>query len=279
MDVLLDKFAAAFNLADDPRIIYSLAAAVLLALVSVVSGVGRLDAVSLFRPAVLLRVCVAVAAAFALVVLAQALPPDLQALYPYVTGLALLPLYVVALAYGPSAGLVAGALFSAATAVGPYPGWGEAILILQLLVLGWLAMSPSPRSLRWAGPFNALLAHTLAAGTAGVAFLTWRDGNVTASSMLAEQATTVTALLLPLVLLLAFGPGFYARFFPHSRIAPRISRPTEPEIRVHETLHLAKEPRARTAVATLDLPALDRSGLRRRRRLVEPMLHHEDPNG
>ncbi len=278
MNALLHNLAEAFGLGTDPRITYSLAAALLLALVSLLNGLFRLDLLALFRPATLLRLCVAVGLAFAMVVAAHALPADQARLVPYALALALLPLHLVALGYGPSAGLAAGVLFSAATADGAYPGYAEASLVLELVVLGWLAMSPSPRSVRWAGPLNAALAHVLAAGTAGVAYLTWRDGDVTLSSLLSEQVATVPALLLPWLLLMAFGPTFYGGYLPRSRIAPGKTEVAEPSS-VHVKNTLTMPQRARTGVTTLELPALDRPLARHRHGLAEPALHHEDPNG
>jgi len=167
---LLNITAGWLELGDDPLLVYSLAAAALLAFVSLVSAVGRLDFAALLRPRALVALCCAVLLAFAGVALAELAltDPELEGL---ALGAARFPLYVVALAFGPTVGLAAGALFAAATAVGPFPGWSEAILCLELLVLGWLAIYPSPRAVRWAGPLDALLAHVFTAGTAGVAFL------------------------------------------------------------------------------------------------------------
>lgn len=280
MDVI-SYLADTFGLGTDPRINYSLAAALLVALVSLSNGLFRLDFLPLFRPAVLLRVCGAVALAFGAVALSHALPATQYQAAPYLFATSLLPLLLIALAYGPSAGLVAGVLFSAAAAGGAYPSWSEALLVLELMVLGWLAMSPSPRKVRWAGTFNAALAHLLAAGTAGVAFLTWRDGDVTVSSLLAEQVAALPALLLPWVLLLLFGPQFYRRFMPYSRIAQPAARVQndEPATTVQLKSTLTMPPRARTGVTTLEIPALDKDGGRRRSNLAEPALSHEDPNG
>ena len=63
MATLLDTAATWLRLGDDPRILYSLAAAALLAFVSFVSGLGRLDLAPLFRPPILLRLLAAVAVA------------------------------------------------------------------------------------------------------------------------------------------------------------------------------------------------------------------------
>src|SRR5690606_18378845 len=217
MTELLDIPAMWPELGDDPLLLYSLAAALLLAAVSLVSGLGRLDLAVLWRPRLLLLFGAAVAAAFVLVVVAEGAGPTLHGV---LVGAARFPLYLMALAYGPTVGLLAGVLFAAATAAGPLPGWSEAILGLELLVLGWLAIYPSPRAARWSGPVDALVAHLLAAGTAGVAFLTWRDGGATLAASVAEQRALAPGLFVAWVLLALVGPAAYRRAFPHSRIAP-----------------------------------------------------------
>ncbi len=216
---LLSMTASWLDLGDDPLLVYSLAAAALLAFVSLVSGLGRLDLAALLRPLVLLRLCAAVGVAFALVATSELLLTD-PGQRGLLQGAARFPLYLMALAYGPTVGLAAGALFAAATAVGPFPGWREAILCLELVVLGWLAIYPSPRSARWAGPLGAALAHLFAAGTAGVAFLAWRDGDVTLAALLAEQRAELPGLLVAWLLLALASPRLYATAFPGSRIAP-----------------------------------------------------------
>lgn len=209
----------------DPVLAYSLLAAALLAAVSLVTAWLRLDLVALFRPRILLRVAGCVVLAFAMhtgVSQAAALgAPDglVQLLLP----LYRLPLYLVTLAYGPSVGLFTAVLYAAFQASGPMPGWNEVLLGLELVVLGWLAIYPSPRTDRWAGPFNALLAYALAWGTGGLALLEARSGAVTASGVWQQHASDAAGLLLLVVLLSAFGPGVYQRWFPNSRIAPRPS--------------------------------------------------------
>lgn len=218
MTQLFDIPAAWLEFGDDPLLLYSLAAAALLASVSLVSGLGRMDLAVLWRPRQLLLLCGAVAAAFLLVVAAENAEPGLNGA---LVGVARFPLYLMALAYGPSVGLLAGVLFAAATASGPLPGWSEAILGLELLVLGWLAIYPSPRTARWAGPFDAVVAYVLTAGTAGLAFLAWRDGGAGFLAVLSEQRALLPGLLIAWALLALVGPETYRRRLPHSRIAPR----------------------------------------------------------
>lgn len=279
MDVFLNNLAATLGLGEDPRIVYSLAAAALLALVSLVSGLGRLDAAVLLRPGTLLRFCAGVLLAATLTLLAQAWFSGALAV-GLAAGLALVPLYLLALAYGPTVGLLAGALFAAATAAGRYPGWPEAILALELTVLGWLAISPSPRRTRWAGPVGAALAHALTLGTAGVAYAVWRGGQVNLAGLLAEQAPVLPGLVAAWALLALFGPGFYERRLPASRIAPRPVQAQRGATPVAlDSENLGAPAKSRTMNPTLGAPSLERDRRPQHRRLVEHGWHSEDPNG
>lgn len=285
MDVLLQNLATTVGLGEDPRVVYSLAAAALLALVSLLSGLGRLDVAALFRPANLLLVGLGVLLAFGLVVLTERWPvlatgeSGLTASLGF--GLARVPLYLLALAFGPSVGLVAGVLFSAATAIGPYPGWSEAILVLELVILGWLAISPSPRRSRWAGPAGAAGAYVLALGTAGVAFEVWRTGELNLAALLAAQGRALPGLVAAWLALAAFGPELYERYMPGSRIRPLADRGRrhghQPEADQGTPAPAARA--ARTTTPTLEVPALERRERPQGRRLVEHVWHNEDPNG
>ncbi|HKI59187.1 MAG TPA: hypothetical protein VKA00_08235 [Trueperaceae bacterium] len=209
-------------LTQDPVLAYCLLAAALLALVSVGTGLLRGDLAVLFRPGLLLRVVTAVVLAFALwlgaALLQRHLPagPALEAL----AGLSRFPLYLVTLAYGPGVGLVAGALFAGLQAGGGVPGLTGAVLVLELVVLGWLAIYPSPRNRRWAGPFDAVLAYALTWGTAGLALLESRQGAVTPAGLWAQHQHVLLGVALSALLLALVSPGAYRRAFPGSRIAP-----------------------------------------------------------
>ncbi|MFA5550417.1 MAG: hypothetical protein WDA03_02265 [Trueperaceae bacterium] len=275
MFAFLNNLAASIGVGDDPRVVYSLAAAALLALVSLFSGLGRLDFLALGRPAVLLRVGGGVAAAFLLVALTSTQLEPGSTPHALASGLARLPLYLLALGYGPSLGLLAGALFAAAPATGLYPGWPEALLILELTVLGWLAISPSPRRRRWAGPVNLLLAHLLTLGTAGVALSVLTTEPFTLQALLAGQLPALPGLALTMLALPLFGPAFYRDHLPGSRIGAVIA----PEPRRVAPVAVRSDGRSvRTATPTIEFPVLEREG-RERRRLVEPALSSDDPNG
>lgn len=247
-------------LANDPVLLYCLAAAALLAIVSLSSGFRRADALALQNQRILVRVLGAVALAFVLRVLAEGalaaeLPAPAAALLP---ALHRFPLYLVALAYGPTTGLLTGVLFAAFASSTLLPGAAEAVLALELAVLGWLAIYPSPRTTRWAGPLNAGLAYLLAWGTGGIAMLAVAGGDITLTRVINEHLPLAPSLGLVLLLLLVVGPRAYAKAFPHSRIAeirpPRPapalvdSRESVPltaakPLRVLDTLEFGAEPR------------------------------------
>jgi len=265
----------------DPVLAYSLLAAALLAVVSLVTGLARLDVLALVRPRTLLRVAGAVAVAFLMTLLASVLAGTgaPQPITGMVAGSARFPLYLVTLAYGPSAGLLAGALFAGFAAGTHLPGWPEAIVTLELVVLGWLAIYPSPRSSRWSGPFDAVLAYALAWGTAGLALQEATLGTVTAAGVLAQHrgawaGVAVSALLLALV-----RPETYSRAFPFSRIAPPAAAPADaapPGLELTPSPAARHEPplpeRAARRSPTLTHPELPRAVARgRRRRELEPL--------
>src|SRR5680860_60625 len=246
------------QLAGDPVLLYSLAAALLLAAVSLSSGLVRADAAALANPRILVRVLGAVALAFVLRMLAESwpqaqLPPLLAEVLP---GLHRFPLYLVALAYGPTTGLLAGALFAAFASSALLPGAPEAVLTLELTVLGWLAIYPSPRATRWAGPLNGALAYLLAWGTAGITLFASSGATVTFAALVDEHRALLPGLGAALVLLAMVGPTAYRRAFPRSRIAdgavvrraaPLARRPTNAPralpVRELDTVELTLEPR------------------------------------
>ena len=210
----------------DPFLFYTLVAAAFLAVVSLGSGWARRDFLAVARPQGLLHVSVAVVAAFLVVLLADTLQPltpvTASGWLETLRGLSRFPLYVVTLAYGPSAGLLAAGLFAAFATSSTLPGPPEAVLALELVVLGWFALAPSPRTVRWAGPLGAVLAYFLAWSTGGAALLQARSGDgATLAAHLGYHQTEVSGVLLSMALLFAVGPGVYRKFFPHSRIAPK----------------------------------------------------------
>ena len=183
-------------------------------------------------------------------------------------GLARFPLYLVTLAYGPSIGVVTAALFAGFEASSLLPGWPEAILALELAVLGWLAIYPSPRQHRLAGPFNALLAFALAWGTGGLALLEARAGDVTAAGLWQLVRNDVPGVVASAVLLALIPPSAYRTLFPASRIAPRVERAVAARSLV---LTVVEERPAREDVS-LTRPEMPRALPRRpRQRTLDPL--------
>lgn len=254
----------------DPVLFYSACAALILVLVSLGTGLARGDVLVLAKPKVALRVLGAVALGFLLQALAQRLtgasPPWVAAA---ANGVAAVPVLVVTLAYGPSIGLLTGALFAPAVARGAFPGLHEAFLTLELVILGWLAIYPSPRTARWAGPLNALVAGALTWGTAGTALLAFSGQAIQLQDLLAMSGSVSAETVATVALLFAVGPAAYARLFPGSRIAPtapahEASRPPD------QTRHA--EPWDTLATAEWAPPP------RQRAELVAPAAAADDPN-
>jgi hypothetical protein len=254
----------------DPVLAYSLLAAVFLAAVSLATGLARGDVVALLRPGVLLRVAAAVALALLLTVLTEALATSLgTADTPWsLEGVRRWPLYLLALAYGPSVGAVTALLFAAFESSGGLPSWAEAVLVLEMVALGWLAIYPNPRSRRTAGPFYAILAYALAWGTGGLALLAYRSGAVTGIGIWQQHQSEWLGLLLCALLLFAVGPRSYRALFPHSRIAPVATSQPIVQVVVTETLErrrLLHDPK----LTVPDLP--ERYARHDRRRDLEPL--------
>jgi hypothetical protein len=261
------------RLAADPVVFYSACAGLLLALVSLVTGLLRGDVLVLFRPRLALRVLGAVLLGFLLAVAAEWLGGVAAGQWPagLLRALARVPLYVVALAFGPSVGLFAGALFAAATAGGEFPGPAEALFAFELVVLGWLAIYPSPRLARWAGPFDMVMARTLTWGTGGVAWLTLRDGEVSLAGLVESSSRWPWGLLVAAVALYLIAPRWYGAAFPHSRIAPDTKSALG-----------RRDPRATLAPPAPDdvfLTSERQRPPRKRGELPVPHFRHEDPNG
>lgn len=227
-------------LSADPFLLYTLIAALFLGFVSLWSGWRRKDFLTFFNAQGLFHIALAVLVAVGLLLLSQYLSENVTLTadwgsFPWLEslrGLSRLPLYIVALAYGPSAGLLAAALFASFATTTALPGWPEAILALELLVLGWFAIAPSPRHSRWAGPFNALMAYFLAWSTAGSAMLQALTGEGIQWATHADYHTTFAlGAGVSMLLLLFIGPKAYRYLFPNSRIAPKSGDPDPVERR------------------------------------------------
>lgn len=253
----------------DPVLFYSACATLILVLVSLGTGVARGDALVLAKPKVALRILGAVVLGFLLEALAQRLGASPPWVVAAANGVAALPVLVVALAYGPSLGLLAGALFAASVARGAFPGLHEAFLTLELVILGWLAIYPSPRTARWAGPLNALVAGALTWGTAGTAWLAFSGQAIRLHDLLAVSRAVSVETVVTVALLFALGPAAYARLFPESRIAP--TPPAFGGARPPDDVRREEPPDALATAEWAPQP-------RRRAELVAPALTPDDPN-
>lgn len=240
----------------DPFLFYTSLAAAFLAAVSLLAGWRRGDFIAVLKPQGLLHVSVAVLCGFALLWLRHALLEAENPL-PQLESVSRFPLYVVTLAYGPSAGLLSAGLFAAFAASSSLPNWPEAVLALELVVLGWFAIAPSPRESRWAGPLGGALAYVLAWATGGSAMLQYLTGNGTSwATQWSYHQQLLLGVGLSLLALFLLGPGFYRRFFPGSRIAPRPPKPGELRRTEPAAPQAASEPRRRQRQG-LTLPALE----------------------
>jgi hypothetical protein len=240
----------------DPFFVYTLAAALFLALVSLVTGWLRLDFLVLFQPRSLLHIAIAAVLAMSVSLLSQTFSAPLTSTVTVnatpvkasamkassstlatallsLRGLSRLPLYLIALAYGPTAGLLAAGLFAAFATPSGTLSWAEAVLALELTVLGWFAIAPSPFKLRWAGPLNVLFAYFLAWATGGSAFLQYSTERATdLATHWAYHQTLLLGVGLSALSLLWVSPKMYRTLFAGSRISPE----QEPEHATPATL-------------------------------------------
>jgi hypothetical protein len=237
----------------DPFFVYTLVAALFLGAVSLVTGWLRLDFMAVFQPKGLFHIAIAVIVAMVLSLLSQT--PTLIASVAtgeaftlstvapsLLRGLSRLPLYVVALAYGPTAGLVAAGLFAAFATTSGTLGWAEAVLALELVVVGWFAIAPSPFKLRWAGPMNVVLAYFLTWATGGSAFLQHQTGQaMSLSTHWAYHQTLLWGVGLSVLLLFLVRPQLYQTLFGGSRIAPALPLVTLSEPPIKQTVQLRAE--------------------------------------
>ncbi len=193
MTTLADLVARA---AFDPLVRSALLAAALLAIASLAGGAARRDLSALTRPAGGVALAASLLAALGLAATTGALearlPGDLGA---WTATPERLPLYLLALGYGPGVGLV-GALAWSATSPGPWlADVGQARLALEVVVVGWLALAPSPRRRRWAGPLAVLLGWALATATLGLAAWATAAGTSSWSAFWDAQRGAIAVLV------------------------------------------------------------------------------------
>lgn len=215
-------------LRQDPLLAYSVAAALVLLAAALAAGLHRLDFVAVLHPHGLLAVVSAVFASLLLMMLVAWLERTLGRLpwlwlnlpdsaFPLV-GAWRLPLYIVALAYGPSAGLTSAALIAAFSARTGVLGWQESLLAFELILVGWLAIAPNPRAHPWAGTLNILLAHLLTLITLGFAILRWQQQPLTLANLWQLPGEVSGGVLVSALVAAYVTPAFYARVFAASRL-------------------------------------------------------------
>lgn len=213
-------------LAADPLAAYPALAALLLASVAIASGLMRGDVLALARPAPAAWVAASIALVWGIGAVARTLPE------PWVEPLAaaaVAPLALVAVAYGPTPALVALALVLAWTGAPPYPSAnvgeaGPAFLALELAILGWLAIAPSPRRHRIVAGVYVLLAHALTWATAGLAWIVVSHGNLDLAAASDVHGLRLGALAGLALLLALLPPALWRRAFPGSLLEPRSDR-------------------------------------------------------
>lgn len=248
---------------EDPILGYSLLAALFLALVSITAGLARLDLAALGnpRPALMCALCVAAAVLLRLLIYGDLQESPVDAA-PMMAGLEHLPLLLAALAYGPTPGLVVAALYANFGAQGELPLARQGVLALELTLVGWLAIYPSPREHRWAGPLNVILGHTLAWATAGLALAQWQFGGLGTRALLEQHSGNWTGVIASALLLLLIRPAAYRWLFPQSRIYET----AEESPVVIEPITDDRGERIRTDLTQFDLPPAKSARRRRRSR-------------
>ena len=214
----------------NPVIAYCSLAAAFLIMVSLAGGIIKCDFYALAQPKVIIHVILLVTLA-ALMNWAGTYAGELSKylndplnVLSTLTGMHRFPLYVLALAYGPTTGLLAVTLFAAFETNTGMHSLGILVFGLELIILGWLAIYPSPHLTRWAGSFNATLAYLLAWSTGGIALVAANEDKISVAKIFALHESTIVATAVCIIALWLVGPSFYQKFFPDSRIVPPKTR-------------------------------------------------------
>lgn len=207
---LLDLVARA---GPDPLVRYALLGAAVLAAASLLGGWSRGDVRALTRPATWIALATAVVAGVALTAAGDRIGAALAIGWP-LEGLRRLPLYLLALGYGPTVGALSGLAFAAVEAR-QWPLHGaDALLALELAAVGWIAIAPSPRRHRLAAPLAVLLGWSLATATLGLAAWAAIGGPATLSALLAADGAVAIGVLASALLTALLPPRWWRRAAP-----------------------------------------------------------------
>lgn len=205
----------------DPLALYPALAALLLALVGVASGLLRGDLLALTRPWSVVVIVASVAGVWGLDVALAPLDPVWRS---PAGDLALAPLFLIALAYGPTPALVALALTVAWVGLPEHGSVGRApaqvwLLALQLTILGWLAIAPNVRRSWGVAGVYLIAAHVLTWSTAGLAWTAVRYGGVSLALLEREHGLRLEGLALLTVAVALLPPLLWRALFRGSPLA------------------------------------------------------------
>ena len=208
-------------LSADPLAAYPALAALLLASVAIASGLLRGDVLALARPAPVAWGIAAVGATWLLQGAATGLP---VAWSDTVAAAALAPIAIIAVAYGPTPALVTLALVHAWVGLPPYPSAavgpvGGLFSGLELALLGWLAIAPSPRRYPLLAGLYLLLAHAFTWATAGLAWLVVTHGDLSLAAATDTHGMRFGAVAATATVLALVPPSWWRRAFPGSALA------------------------------------------------------------
>lgn len=207
---LLDIVARA---GPDPLVRYALLGAAVLAVASLLGGWSRGDVRAMGRPSTWIALATAIVAAIALTAAGDRIGATLQIGWP-LEGVRRLPLYLLALGYGPSVGALAGLAFAAVEAR-QWPLHGaDALLALELAAVGWIAIAPSPRRHRLAAPLAVLVGWSLATATLGLAAWAAAGGPSTLVALLTADGAVVIGVLVSALLTTLPPPRWWRRAAP-----------------------------------------------------------------
>jgi len=265
---LLDIVARA---GPDPLVRYALLGASVLAFASLLGGWSRGDVRAFARPATWITIALAIVAAVALTAAGDRIDATLQSGWP-LEGVRRLPLYLLALGYGPTVGALAGLAFAAVEAR-QWPLHGaDALLALELAAVGWIAIAPSPRRHRLAAPLAVLVGWSLATATLGLAAWAALGGPATPAALLAADGAVGTGVLASALLTATLSPRWWRRAAPGA--APGITGSDEDDgVRWQRHLRRSRERSARRrALTPARMPPPLRRPPRRRRVGTPPRL-------